>query len=54
MSTVEKTELKKSKFYDCLPIILCGLSIPLSMFMWLGNLAFAKLSSHPEYDGLSY
>lgn len=41
----------KSRFYSFLPVFLCGLAIPISMFMWLGNLAFSKFWSHPEYDG---
>lgn len=32
---------KKSVFYEILPVLLCGLSIPLSIFLWLGNLAFS-------------
>lgn len=36
--TKESTE-SKSFFYTILPILLCGLSIPLSLFLWLGNLA---------------
>ena len=40
-----------SRFYNFLPVILCGLAIPLSMFMWLGNLAFSSFLAHPEYDG---
>lgn len=41
----------KTRLYSFLPVFLCGLAIPISMFMWLGNLAFSKLRSHPEYDG---
>lgn len=42
---MEKTE-SKSKFYAVLPILLCGLSIPLSLFLWLGNLAFTFLTNN--------
>lgn len=34
----------KSFFYTILPILLCGLSIPLSLFLWLGNLAFTFIT----------
>ncbi|XP_055705668.1 transmembrane protein 19 [Phlebotomus papatasi] len=43
-------ESKNSNFYTFLPIFICSLAIPLSMFMWLGHLAFVKFTSHPEYD----
>lgn len=36
--------IKEDRTYDILPVLLCGLSVPLSMFMWLGNVAFTKLS----------
>lgn len=44
---IEPTE-SKSFFYTILPILLCGLSIPLSLFLWIGNLAltFITKSSH--------
>ncbi|GAB0093943.1 Transmembrane protein 19 [Sergentomyia squamirostris] len=45
-----KTEKKVSKFYTFLPIFICSIAIPLSMFMWLGHMAFTKFTSHPEYD----
>lgn len=44
MSKTAKENPHRSRIYDCLPIVLCALSIPLSMFMWLGNLAFSKLT----------
>lgn len=44
--------MASSRFYNFLPVFLCGLAIPLSMFMWLGNLAYSKFWSHPEYDGM--
>lgn len=34
-----------SNFHEYLPILLCGLSIPLSMFMWLGNVAFSFVTT---------
>lgn len=37
--------------YELLPIILCGLAIPLSIFMWLGNIAFSKIKWGSEMDG---
>lgn len=45
METKEPT----SKFYDVLPILLCGLSIPLSIFLWMGNLAFSFFATNPAY-----
>lgn len=33
-----------------LPVFLCGLALPIAMFMWLGHLAFSKFWTHPEYD----
>ncbi|XP_059622977.1 transmembrane protein 19 [Phlebotomus argentipes] len=43
-------EKRPSRFYTFLPIFICSLAIPLSMFMWLGHLAFIKFTTHPEYD----
>lgn len=45
MSDVSEEVQSKSKFYAVLPILLCGLSIPLSLFLWLGNLAFTILTN---------
>lgn len=45
MSDADGTTQSKSKFYAVLPILLCGLSIPLSLFLWLGNLAFSFLTN---------
>lgn len=43
-----------SSFHDYLPILLCGLSIPLSMFMWLGNVAFTFVTtSGQQNDGFT-
>lgn len=36
----------KSFFYMILPVLLCGLSIPLSLFLWLGSLAFSFLTKN--------
>ncbi|XP_019844630.2 transmembrane protein 19 [Bactrocera dorsalis] len=33
-----------------LPVIFCSLSIPLSLFMWLGNLAFSKFWHSNEFE----
>lgn len=41
---MDSTE-KKSIFYEILPVLLCGLSIPLSIFLWLGNLAFSFITN---------
>lgn len=35
---------------DWLPVLFCGLSIPLSLFMWLGNVTISKLWS-TEFEG---
>lgn len=45
-----ETNERSSKFYDVLPILLCGLSIPLSIFLWMGNLAFTFLTTNPAYQ----
>lgn len=37
--------MKESTVYKFLPVLLCGLSIPLSMFMWIGNIAYSKIAS---------
>ncbi|XP_023301698.1 transmembrane protein 19 isoform X2 [Lucilia cuprina] len=34
---------------DWLPVLFCGLSIPLSLFMWLGNLTLSKWWT-PEFE----
>lgn len=52
MKSPEECKPEKSRIYNCLPVILCGLSIPLSIFMWLGNLAFTKLT-HDESNPIS-
>lgn len=42
-----------SNFHDYLPILLCGLSIPLSLFMWLGNIAFTFVTTNGQQtDGV--
>lgn len=47
-----KEQTQQSRLHDLLPILFCGLSVPLSMFMWLGNLAFLKLTfSDYEKEG---
>lgn len=38
---------------DLLPVFFCGLSIPLSLFMWLGNLTISKLFTQ-EFEGSAY
>lgn len=35
---------------DVYPVLFCGLAIPLSMFMWIGNVAFSKLSQLEDDD----
>lgn len=40
-----------SKFHEYLTILLCGLSIPLSMFMSLRNVAFSFVTNAQQNDG---
>lgn len=43
---------QKSFFYTILPILLCGLSIPLSLVLWIGNLALTFVTkSSLDNDG---
>ncbi|KAJ6647331.1 Transmembrane protein [Pseudolycoriella hygida] len=42
--------MSTSKFNEFLPILLCGLSIPLSMFMWIGNVAFSFITNGQQSD----
>lgn len=37
--------MKESTVYKFLPVLICALSIPLSMFMWIGNIAYSKITS---------
>lgn len=37
--------MSESTFYKFLPLLLCALSVPLSMFMWIGNVAYSKIAS---------
>lgn len=46
MSDPKEFTESKSFFYTILPILLCGLSIPISIFLWLGNLAFAFITKN--------
>lgn len=39
-----------SRLYEFLPLLLCGLSVPISIFMWLGNIAFNKITFGSEYN----
>lgn len=42
---------KQSFLYKILPILLCGLSIPVSLLCWVGNIALNKLgAANPEED----
>lgn len=40
MTNPQDSPERKSVFYTILPVLLCGLAIPLSIFLWIGNLAF--------------
>lgn len=46
MSNQNECTEPKSFFYMILPVLLCGLSIPLSLILWLGNLAFSFLTKN--------
>lgn len=35
----------ESRLYTILPVILCGLSVPLSLLCWIGNIAINRLGS---------
>lgn len=52
MSDEKESAEPKSFFYTILPVLLCGLSIPLSLFLWLGNLALTFITkSSFDSDG---
>ncbi|KAH8301248.1 hypothetical protein KR018_009244 [Drosophila ironensis] len=36
---------------DWMPVLFCGLSVPLSLFMWLGNVALSKFWSIGAFEG---
>lgn len=44
MSNEHELPERKSIFYTILPILLCGLAIPLSLVLWIGNLAFTFIT----------
>lgn len=44
MTDAKESTEPKSFFYTILPVLLCGLSIPLSLFLWLGNLALGFIT----------
>lgn len=37
-----------SFLYKLLPILLFGLSIPLSMLLWIGNISYAAITNNSE------
>lgn len=37
----QKQEKKQIAFTDYLPLLLCGCTVPISMFLWLANLSFS-------------
>lgn len=45
--------MNESTIYKILPVLLCALSIPLSMFMWIGNIAYSKLASDNQDNVIS-
>lgn len=55
MEKMEVQRSRKSMFHEILPILLCGLSIPLSIFLWIGNLAFSLVTKNSSHeDGKCY
>lgn len=44
---MEHVPESKSIFHAILPILLCGLAIPLSLFLWIGNIAFTFVTQRP-------
>lgn len=36
----------KKKYKGTLPILLCGLAIPISLFLWFGNIAFVIFTNN--------
>lgn len=42
------TIMNEGTVYKILPVLLCALSIPLSMFCWIGNVAYSKLASNNQ------
>lgn len=40
-AAVQKTVKKAPKAAELLLVLICALSLPLSMIMWIGNLAFS-------------
>lgn len=52
MANPKEDSEPKSFFYTILPVLLCGLSIPLSLVLWLGNLALTFITkSSLDNDG---
>ncbi|XP_030375340.1 transmembrane protein 19 isoform X2 [Scaptodrosophila lebanonensis] len=53
MKTIESNNPRRGGFKmvsrDWMPVLFCGLSIPISLFMWLGNVAFSKFWTN-EYN----
>lgn len=41
----KKPEKKQIAFTDYVPLLLCGLTVPISMFLWLANLSFSFLTN---------
>ncbi|XP_055384045.1 transmembrane protein 19 isoform X2 [Condylostylus longicornis] len=52
MSTETKEKLKKWP-NDLMPVLICAMSIPLAMFMWVGNVTFLKLAGGSEYEAIA-
>lgn len=47
---IQTMNVKEMKLTDFLPILLCGLTIPISLIMWMGNVLYANWSQNGE-DG---
>ncbi|XP_040169556.1 transmembrane protein 19 [Anopheles arabiensis] len=45
-------KMQESTIYQFLPVLLWGLAVPLSMFMWIGNVAYSKIASDGSTDSI--
>lgn len=47
---MESPKPRKSIFHEILPVLLCGLAIPLSIFFWIGNIAFSLVTKNSTHE----
>lgn len=43
---------KRVSLTEYLPIMLCGLTIPVSLMMWLGNVALTNFTNSNNNEGI--